>query len=183
MLQSTIEIKSGKTKLAGLLAGAAIFVALGIWFTLEPQRAISPVFQNISLIRVLGIASVIFFGLCGLFILKKLMDKKAALTISAAGITDNSSAVSVGFIPWADVVAIRETAIINQSFVTIDVNDPELYISKQTSSFKKKLMQVNYKQYGALINVSANALECNHHQLKAMLEDAFKNYQAGNHQA
>jgi hypothetical protein len=81
MLQSTIDIRSSKTKLAGLLVGAAIFVALGIWFTLELQRAVSPVFQNISLIRVIGIASVIFFGLCGLFILKKLMDNKAALII------------------------------------------------------------------------------------------------------
>jgi hypothetical protein len=176
---NTIEIKSSRIKLAGLFVGAIAFVAIGIWFLLEPQRALNPLFHDVFIVRIIGIASITFFGLCGLFILKKMGDKKAAVIISNNGITDNSNAASLGFIPWADVVAIRETAVINQKFITIDVNDPERYINSQSNLIKRKLMQVNYKQYGSLISISANALQCSHQQLKAFLEDAFKSYRAG----
>jgi hypothetical protein len=33
------------------------------------------------------------------------------------------------------------------------------------------------------VSISANGLQCHHHQLKTLLEDAFKNYQARNTRA
>jgi len=178
-----IEIKSSRIQLSVFFIVTALFVAVGVWFVLEPKRGVSPLFQNIILIRIIGVVCVVFFGLCGLFILRKLGDKKAAFIISNEGVTDRTNATSIGFILWADVVAIRETAVINQKFVTIDVKDPEYYINLQTSLVKRKLMQINYQQYGSLISISANALQCHHQQLKTLLEDAFKKYQASQKQA
>jgi hypothetical protein len=52
----------------------------------EPSFKPSPM-----LITTIGYASVIFFGVCGMFIFRKLFDTKAGIIIDDKGIHDNSS--------------------------------------------------------------------------------------------
>ena len=173
-----IEIPYSRTKLAALCVLSVLFVSVGLWFTLKPQDITSTVFQSPAMIRILGVVVMVFFGACGFFILKKLGDKKPGVIISDEGITDQSNASSIGFIPWADVEAIKVLDVINQKFVGITVKNPEHYISLQTSFRKRKLLQANYKMHGTIANITANALQCHHHQLKVLAEDALARYKA-----
>lgn len=102
--------------------------------------------------------------------LKKLADHKPGLIISNEGITDNSSGVSAGFIPWTDVVAIDETQVYNQKFINVIVKNPQDYIDRESNAFKRKMMQVNHKSYRTLIGISANALQYDYAELKSLLE-------------
>jgi hypothetical protein len=168
-----IEIQLSKSKLVLLFLGGLVFVAIGIWFIVSPPQISNPVLGSPGKIFVVGVASILFFGIGAFFLLKKLGDKSPGLILSNQGIFDNASAVSVGFIPWTDIVEIRETKVANQTFVNIIVKNPQHYIDKQTSAFKKKLIQLNYNQYGTVIGISATALKCDYKELKAMLDKKF----------
>lgn len=174
-----IEIQLSKSKLILLLLGAAVFVGLGIWFVVNPPEIRNPVLGNPTTIFIVGLASIIFFGFAGFFILKKLGDKSPGLVISDEGVFDNTSAVSAGLVPWTDVLEIRETKVANQIFINLVVKNPQEYIDKQKSAFKRKLMQINYDTYGTVIGISANGLKCDYRELKAILDKTFSEFKSG----
>ena len=91
---------------------------------------------------------------------------------------DNASAVSAGYIPWTDVLEIRETNVVNQTFINLIVKNPQDYIDRQKSAFKRKLMQINYNSYGTVIGISANGLKCEYHELKANLDKTFSDFKS-----
>src|SRR5688572_7701312 len=95
-------IKLSRTKTALLILGSFAFVGLGLWMlsldqsTIESHRRYnSPLF-----VYGVGTVAVIFFGACGILGVKKFFENKPGLVLSSAGIFDNSSAFSAGFIPW-----------------------------------------------------------------------------------
>ncbi len=67
-------------------------------FICNPEKFVSYIFRNPELIRISGIAAIIFSTLCILYISIKLFDKKPGLTIDQKGITDNSNYNKVGLI-------------------------------------------------------------------------------------
>lgn len=77
MIQET-EIQLSKTKLLMMLVGSALFVGLGIWFVMNPTE-IDP--DRETFILIIGVASILFFGACLLFIAKKMFDEKIGLVI------------------------------------------------------------------------------------------------------
>jgi hypothetical protein len=178
MQNQPVQIENSRTKLAGIFIGALLFVSAGVWFALKPYDVVIPMFKELFMIRIIGIISIALFGTIGIFILKKLADKKPALIISDEGFTDRSGAASIGFISWAGVIAISEITIAGQKLIGVDLKDPEHYIGLQTNVVKSKLLQANYKQYGLLVSLSANSLQCSHHQLKVLLNNSFNFYKA-----
>ena len=98
-----IEIPLSKNKLTLMLICSLIFISLGLWFVIKPPTIRNPIIGNPTLILTVGIAAILFFGLCAIFIAKKLPDKTPGLIINNQGVTDNSSGVSVGLIPWDDI--------------------------------------------------------------------------------
>jgi hypothetical protein len=171
-----VEIAMSKLKLILLLIGSIGFVVMGAWTIYRLQYIANPSLPKQVLTIFFGTAAVLFFGYIGFFIIKKINDKTPGLIISNEGVTDNSSAVSAGFIPWSDVVGITDFRVFHQKFVSIDLKNPQGYIEKQDSTIKRKAMQFNQTTYGTPISISANALECNHNKLKAMLKSQFNEY-------
>ncbi len=109
-----IVIQLSKSKLFLLFLGAATFAGIGFWFVTAPPKIDLPLFGNSTIIFIVGLASIVFFGIMGYFIFKMLGDKSPGLVISAEGVFDNSSAISVGLILWSDVLEIKETKVVNQ---------------------------------------------------------------------
>jgi hypothetical protein len=174
--QNKIEIQLSKSKLTLMALGSLIFVGLGCWFVTNPPKINNPIFGNPTTIFIAGLASILFFGIAGFFLLKKLGDKSPGLIISAEGVFDNTSAASAGLIPWTDVLEIREKKISNQTFINLIVKNPQDYIDKHKSPFKRKLLQINYNSYGTVIGISANGLKCDYKELKATLDKAFSDF-------
>jgi hypothetical protein len=178
-----IEIQNSRTKLAALFILALLFVAAGLWFLLKPQDIASSAFNDEGVLRLIGVATLVFSSGCSIFIINKLTDKKPGVVISDDGFLDRSNAGSIGFVPWSDVISIDETKVLNQKFVSVDIKDPERYINLQQGNFKRTLINANFKSFGYVVSISANGLQCHHHQLKTLLEDAFKDYKARNARA
>ena len=166
-----IEIPLSKKKLILMLIGSIGFVAVGLWFVINPPTISNPFFGNPTLIFVTGIASILFFGLCAVYIARKLPDNKPGLIIDNIGLTDNSSGVSAGQILWSDIENISVIEIHRQRLIMLQVKNPQDYIDKQTSGFKRKMMQMNFNMYGTPLSITSNALQIKFDELLNILND------------
>ncbi len=173
-----IEIQLSKLKLVGMLLGCIAFVTIGAFFVANPSHFRSFRGTSTTLIFISGAAGVIFFGYIGYYLLKMIGDKSPGLIISKEGITDNAGAVSSGFIPWGDVIAIKERIIGRQKLIDIVVKNPQFYKDRQKNSFKRKVIQVSINMYGPVIPITVNGLKITYAELKTLLEKKFKEFGA-----
>lgn len=166
-----IEISLRKTKLIKGLTASIVFVLIGLWLLIYKPTTSNTVFNN-SLVKYgAAIASIIFFGFGIFYFAKKLTDKKPGIVIDSTGILDNSSAISVGLIPWPNIIQFLTAKVMKQQFLIIIVDNPNNYIDKQTNFIKKKAMEYNLKTYGSPLAISANGLKCNLPELMTILEN------------
>lgn len=173
-----IEIPLSKKKMLLTLFGAIIFVGLGLWFLINPPKISNLIFGNPTLIFIVGLASIIFFGLVAITIFRKFSDKKPGLIINRKGITDNSSGVSAGLIPWTDIKEIKISQVMSQKLLMFIVSNPQDYLDKVTNPLKRNAMKMNYKTYGSPISISSNALQTNFEDLQKLLLDKMNEYKS-----
>jgi hypothetical protein len=159
-----LEIELSKTKIFLLLMASLGFVALGLWFVINPK-----LWSNSPLIPLVGYCAIVFFGVCAFFLAAKLRDNKPGLIIDDHGLIDNSSGLPGGEIPWSDITNITVIEINRQKLIMLEVRNPEQYIARQTSGFKRKLMEINFKMYGTPLSISANSLKISFDELWAIL--------------
>jgi hypothetical protein len=173
-------IALGKTKIALLLLGACVFVAVGIWmFSLDDASIQSRRrFNDPVYVHGLGLVSIVFFGSCGLYALKKLFDKKPALIFNNSGIVDNASSASAGFIPWSEVVGAEIFEIQKQKMLIIKVRDPQEYIARG-NSLRRTLNKANYNMVGSPISISSNTLEIDFSELASLFDRYQRKYGVG----
>ena len=112
-----------------------------------------------------------------------MLDKKPALVLSDEGIYDNTGAFSFGLIPWTDIADVYERSVrasmaSKQYFVTIRLVNPDKYISRETNSIKRKLLQANATNYGSPVNISTNGLKTNHQELLRLTRQYFETYKS-----
>ncbi|WP_447950964.1 STM3941 family protein [Chryseobacterium koreense] len=173
-----IEIPLSKQKMILTLLGSIVFVGLGIWFLINPPKISNPFFGNPTLIFIVGLASILFFGLVAITIFRKFSDKQPGLVISRQGITDNSSGVSAGLIPWTDIQEIKVSQVMSQKFLMFIVSNPQDYLDKVTNPIKRNAMKMNYKTYGSPISISSNALQTNFDDLEKLLVEKMNEYKS-----
>ena len=169
-----IEIASSKKKIVLMLLAALAFVVIGFWFVISLPAISNTYWGNPIKIAIAGYASILFFGLCAFALIKKLPDNKPGLIIDQTGLTDNSSGVSAGQILWADIEDISVIEIHGQKLIMLQVTNPQDYINKQTSGFKRKMMQMNYKMYGTPLSITSNGLKISFDELVSTLTDKLK---------
>lgn len=90
---------------------------------------------------------VICFGIFSfgfLYYTRKFIFKNIALVVDEKGITNNSSIISLGFIPWEDIQEIKFTNILNSKLILVKVYDEEKYLVG-ISKFKKLMININKK--------------------------------------
>ncbi len=171
-----IIIPFSNKKLYKLLLASVLFVLLGIWLLLARPDLSRTMFNDPVIRYTTAIACILFFGMSGIFFIKKIRAKKPAIIIDATGITDNTSAVSGNHIPWHDIRAIVTNQVFNQVFLMVLLHHPEEMISKQTNWIKRKAMAINYKKYGSPLSISASTLQISVTELRALLHDKLSRY-------
>ncbi|WP_370900061.1 STM3941 family protein [Chryseobacterium gossypii] len=165
---NTIKIHRSKKKLILLLLASLMFIFLGGWLAINPDKFVSVIFRNAFFIQVAGIVAIIFSGFCLIILLRNIFTNKFNLIINEKGIIDNSSYVGVGMIFWDDITSIKRIDVMSTKFLMINVKDPEKYINTQ-SNIKKKLLQRNLKAYGSPISISSNTLTCSFDELEKII--------------
>ncbi|RFZ90367.1 hypothetical protein D0C36_21485 [Mucilaginibacter conchicola] len=162
-----IEIPLSKTSMALGLAASAVFVAAGIWFVNHPNQ-----FHRAPLIiTIIGIAAIVAFGVAALYIVNKLFDTRPGFIIDDDGITDNSNAFAVGFVPWEDVQKIEVAYIQRQKIIKIYVKDPDGYIRRQPNALSRRMASISYRIHGSPVAVSAQALQSSFDDLYKLITE------------
>lgn len=164
-----IEIPFSKRKILFLFLGSLFAVCAGVWFVLDPDAVRTPFLRSPQLVFIVGLAAVLFFGLGAIFLFLKMWDKKPGLVLDAAGLTDHTSWVAVGFIPWTDLQEVAVIEIYRQKLILLHLKNPQQYIDLQTNRYKRKLMQMNYNNYGTPISISAASIQIKVEELLEML--------------
>ena len=172
-----IRIPFSNSKILLLLFAALIFVALGIWLVsvAESERSNSQQLYDYLLFYGAGIASLVVFGACAVVAVRKFFDDSPALVLNPAGLTDNSSAVSAGFVPWKVIQYIDIDHIQGQKFIAIVVENPEAYLARG-NVLQRLLHRGNMRMTGTPINISSQALKIKHQNLLALISAYFAEY-------
>lgn len=106
--------------------------------------------------KTLVFFGIIFFSFCFLFLLYRAIIGKDLVVVDRNGITDNTSVIAFGLIPWDDIkdLEIRDMGA-NQRVIGIVLNDEAKYIEK-CSSYKKNIINYNIEHGYGLVNISLN---------------------------
>jgi len=174
-----IKIPLSKKKNLLMLLGAAIFVVLGVLFVVRPENFTSQFHQNIALIRLVGMLSVVFFGACAIYGMIKIFDKKYGLIIDREGIIDNTNASSIGLINWADILSIETQNVMSTRFLLIFIKNPENYLNR-AKGLKRKLLYANMKMYGTPLSIISNSIKFNFDDLEDLIKANLNEYQKTN---
>jgi len=145
---SSIKIHTSKKKSVLLLIASLAFVAGGIWMLLDTEtiasrgRGRSPIF-----IQLIGVASILFFGVSSFIWLKRIVKSQVALIIDSKGLNVNPRKSLTEFIKWQDILSFEEVKIQSTYILIIHVSNPDYWLEKETNVLCKKLMQFNMKSY------------------------------------
>ena len=173
-------IKSSNKKFLLLSAGSLMFTIFSILFIMIPNKFTTLLIRSTISIQFIGILGLSFFGLALFMIIKKkIFDKHIGIEINEEGIIDNSSFVGVGLIKWEDIISIDKRNVQSTRFLLINVRNPQHYISN-SSRFKSKLLNGNYKVYGTPISISANFINCTFTQLEEIVLNNFERFKKNN---
>ncbi|MGC7411199.1 STM3941 family protein [Pandoraea pneumonica] len=131
-----------------LLASIAFVIAGGFMVTEGGSRRMSE-----EMTKLVGWASIVFFGAGIPIALRRLFDGQPRLQIDSNGILDGT--LGVGLIPWSDITGAHIKSMFGNAFVCLEVKAPEKWLEKM-SSHKRKFAAANVKLgYTALVlNVS-----------------------------
>jgi hypothetical protein len=168
-----------RSKLVLLTIGAVAFVALGFWMFqldsawIESQRR----FNNPTLVHAIGVAAMLFFGLCGVIGIRKLFDHKPGLVLSSAGMLIDSSA-AVGLIAWDDIEGFATYEIHKQKLLVVKLVAPEKHV-RAGGPLQQALHRANMRMVGSPIAISANALKISFDELVALCTAYREKYAKG----
>lgn len=171
-----ISIPFSKSKTIVLFIGALAFVAVGCWLLFCHPDFENTLFANSWVTKTTGLVSLIFFGIAGYFCIRNLMANGPGLTMDDTGIEDFSTAASATKIYWKDVEAIEVLTIKSQRLIMFKVINPQEYIDGQPSRVKRKMLELNYKWYGAPVGISANGLRISFEELLQLVTEEFKDF-------
>jgi hypothetical protein len=164
-------IPLSKTKIIILMLGAWMFVALGIWLFGQGENVPGPrvLGELLTAGQFLGGLSVAFFGVCGAFAVRKLLDKKPGLILNSAGLVDNSSVIATGLVPWSDITGLDLFELQKQrKLLVILVRDPQSYL-KRGNAMVRALKRVNYNLCGSPVVIYSRNLKINLAELQSLL--------------
>jgi hypothetical protein len=172
MTQDAIVIPLSKSKLVLPVVGATAFVLLSVFVYLNAYQLPQ---YNPTLIMAIAIVGMLSSALFAVYGVRKLLDTSPGLIIDSGGLVDNSSAISMGRIPWSDITSFKVTVIGIQRFLSIRVRNSKEYLQR-VSVLKRPFAVLNTKLYGTPIHITANTLKMDFDELVARITEAHKNY-------
>lgn len=93
-------------------------------------------------IKALFAVGILFFAFSAFWLYKKMKEAKPIMTVDENGITDNSSAIAFGFIPWSDIAMIGIEKLNGKDTIAVTLKNEDAYIEK-LSAFKQHAVRAN----------------------------------------
>ena len=154
-----------RTRLLLLGLGAVAFVVVGMWMAGlfgEPpaSRRLSP-----EMTTLVGWFSIVFFGLCGVFIVRQFFTAGVAFRIDAQGIT-HAQVVKQSF-GWDEITRLQPVKISNQPMVCYEVVPERL---EQLTGLRAKLASANRSMTGCSFALALSGTDAKMDDVVAALE-------------
>jgi hypothetical protein len=106
--------------------------------------------------KVILVFGFVFFGYSFIYYLKRANSGKEILIVDEKGITDNSSALACGFIPWRDIDNIYIASSMGNQFIELVLNNEEHYL-KKLKGIKKLAVLINKKMKHQVVCITLNS--------------------------
>lgn len=158
MIPDATVIYPSREKQLLLACFGAGFVALG--FFLSRSASIGE--------RLIGLASILFFGLGTLYHFVRIARRTPALILHPSGIFIHGT----GFLRWEEISDVFVTRIQRQPFLAIDVKDVDALLSRQSWP-KARLTKMNRSWFGAAVYISTNTLPMSVEELIQNMQQKF----------
>ena len=159
-----IVIRSSRLKLFALFVGSAAFVAAGFWFVLYPPLTLT---VGPNVLCAIGVASILFFGLMGGILLKRLLGHGIAVILDRKGLVDNSSGISAGRISWDEILEVAPVESSGARFLGIDVRDREKLYARVRHP---KMLRFNADTYRYPVHIPELTLDRKVEDLARLIE-------------
>lgn len=162
-----------KIRLAALALTCLAFVVLGVWIMVtEPPHFDGFDRSVLGVIDVvIGSQAVLFFGGGLVVIMRMILQREPALELTDEGFVDRSSLVAAGFVPWSDVVGLRQYDTFGQRFLVVKVADPKKYVQRH-GMVPRFFATMNVKMVGSPVSLTANSMRID----QATLYSVFKTH-------
>lgn len=151
------EFHASRTTTGLLVLGSVAFVAAGLWFAGvfgDPPR---PLRIPEPAVTTIGWVAIVFFGLCGAYLVWRLASPKPAVVLREDVLIDNASLASAGSIPWVEITGSQVVELMGQRFLGIHLRDPQRLLAQQPA-VKRKGMESNLHRFGCPVTIPANAV-------------------------
>ena len=160
-MEKEFVVYQSKSKQIGL-SFLGMLMVLASFFIL-----IVGIVETMYLFMVIGIMGFLFFGACELYIVKQVFVGTKLVVLNDVGFYDYSGALSTKeqLILWEEIDKIENKSIVNQSFVSVYLKEPEQVLSG-LSSLQRKAIAANVKMGFGEINITLqSAKSCTDDQL------------------
>lgn len=157
----------------GVLILAVVFLlALGGGAIWALTRFIFPQFEGALLrFRITAVVILAVVPLTAIYwLIRHATQKGPALIVDKRGITDHSNVLNAGFVPWEDIIAIREaTNLFKHRLIVVEVTNPDTIIARATRL--QDSLRAQHAHFGSPVVISANRLDYDTGALLALLTE------------
>lgn len=151
-----VSIKSSRLKYILLLIASLGFVAGGIFILIHGDAGDTWV----------GWMSIVFFGAGIPIFVWQLVDSRPRLVIDDQGILDRT--LGVGVLPWSEITGAYLKSIRGNSFICLEVRNPERWIGK-LSPVKRAMLSANEKLGFTALNLNLSAIAADPSQILELI--------------
>ena len=118
----------------------------------------------------IGLAGLLFFGTCLLWIARRRLDGGDALVADRLGLYDRSNATGDEVrVPWRDIGGFRVVAVLGQRFVAVDLLDPDKIVAR-AHGWRRAARSANRRLAGSPWCITPAVLGWSAHALAERLE-------------
>jgi hypothetical protein len=167
-MENTIEIQKKAKPVVPVTILVLVVLSSAIWVLIS---FVFPMLHGFSQLKITAISVIAVVAIWAIrLVVKQSSRTKPGLTIDERGITDHSSIASVGFIPWSDIISVKEDVnIFKQKLIIVVVRNPHEYINK--TSVMRESRKAQYKQFESPIVIATKNLEYSPQDLVSVLEN------------
>lgn len=128
-------------------------------------------FWDFKLTAAVVIAAVVIWGL--VLVIRHSSRKEAGLVLDERGLTDHSSATSIGFIPWSDILSVSEArGDFKRRLFVVNVKNPDDYLQKSAGMMAAR--QALFGQFGSPVVILPVNLQYDPDALLRLLKDGIR---------
>jgi hypothetical protein len=155
---------NSRWRVALMFLGTVGFVALGMWMVGAFGEVPSSRRHSASFTIGIGWLCILFFGLCGVAIVKKFFDDRAQLQIGPSGI--RWQPWSDHLIPWSEITDVTTWSYKHQKAIILHLNNPDRFPGRGLTA---KLAGANRMLTGGDISISLTGTNRSHEDAMAAI--------------